>query len=116
MVSNTFHRPTRPIQGIVSLQEQYFCQTIELIELEGTLVMLLAQTQWDSKETCARHCVCAWNNKHMVEFAFIERYAVLFCQLTKWSHKHTLCDASFVNLENGRLRACRVAHLGQCAL
>ena len=37
-------------------------------------------------------------------------------QLTKWPHKHRLWDASFVNLENGRLRSCRSAYIAQCAL
>ena len=78
--------------------------------------MLLAQTRWDRKETRMRHSVRALNMKYTLEFVFIERYAMLFCQLTKWPHKHTLCTACFVNLENGRLRACRVTYIGQCAL
>ena len=55
--------------------------------------MLLAQTRWDRKETRMRHSVRALNMKYTLEFVFIERYAMLFCQLTKWPHKHTLCDA-----------------------
>ena len=78
--------------------------------------MLLAQTRRYRKETRAPHSVLALNMKHTLEFVFIERYVMLFCQLTKWPHKHTLCDACFVNLENGLLRACRVGYIGQCAL
>ena len=78
--------------------------------------MLLAQTRQDRKETRTRHSVRVLSMKHTFEFVFIERYAMLFCQLTKWLHKHTLCDACFVNLENGRLRTSRVAYIGQCAL
>ena len=54
--------------------------------------MLLAQTRRDRKRH-VRHCVQALNMKYTLEFVFIERYAMLFCQLTKWPHKHTLCDA-----------------------
>ena len=77
--------------------------------------MLLAKTRRYRKETRARHSVRALNMKHLFEFVFIERYAMLF-QLTKWRHKHTLSNACFVNLENGRLGACRVAYIGHCAL
>ena len=28
----------------------------------------------------------------------IERYVILFCQLTKWPHKNTLCDACFARI------------------
>ena len=42
--------------------------------------------------------------------------AMLFCQLTKWPHKHTLSNARLFNLENGHLRACRGAYISQCAL
>ena len=78
--------------------------------------MPLAQTRHDRVETRARHSVHALNMKHTFEFVFIERYTMLFCQLTKWPHKHLLWDACCVNLENGRLRACRGAYIGQCAL
>ena len=53
-------------------------------------MMLLAQMRWDRKETCARHSVRAFNMKHTLEFVFIERYAMLFRQLTKWPHKHAV--------------------------
>ena len=43
------------------------------------------------------------DKKHTLEFVFIERYAMLFFQLTKWPHKHTLSNACLFNLENGRL-------------
>ena len=78
--------------------------------------MLLAQTRRDRKETRARHSVRALNMKHTLEFVFIERYAMLFFQLTKWPHKHMLSNACFFNLENGRLCACQVGYIGQCAL
>ena len=65
----------------------------------------------DRKETRVRHSLSALNMKHTLEFVFIERYAMLFFQLTKWPHKHTRSNACFVNLENGRLRACRVAYI-----
>jgi hypothetical protein len=72
--------------------------------------MLLAQTRRDRKETRARHSVRALNMKHTLEFVFIERYGMLFFQLTKWPHNYTQSNACFVNLENGCLRACRVAY------
>ena len=78
--------------------------------------MLLAQTRRDRKETRARTHVRTLKIKYLLEFVFIERYTMLFWQLTKWPHKHTLCDARFVNLNDGHLRACRVAYLGQWAL
>ena len=37
-----------------------------------------------------RHYVRALNMKHTLEFVFIERYAMLFCQLTKWLHARML--------------------------
>ena len=79
-------------------------------------MMLLAQTRWDRKEIGTPHSVRALNIKHALEFVFIKHYAMLFFQLPKWPHKHMLSNACFVNLENGRLRACRVAYIGQCAL
>ena len=50
--------------------------------------MLLAQTQRDRKETCARNSVRTLNMKYTLEFVFIEHYAMLFCQLRKWPHVH----------------------------
>ena len=42
--------------------------------------------------------------------------AILYCQLTKWPHKHTLSNACLSNLKNGRLRACWGMYIFQCAL
>ena len=60
--------------------------------------MLLAQTRRDRKETHAPLYTCTRVEYEVpIEFVFIERYAMPFCQLTKWPHtgprKHMLCDA-----------------------
>ena len=52
----------------------------------GPVVILLAQTRRDRKETRARHSVSALGKKHTLEFVFFERSAMLF----------------FFNLQNGR--------------
>ena len=72
-------------------------------------MMLLAQTRRDRKGTRASFCTRVEYKKHTSKFVFIECYAMLFFQLTKWPHKHMLGNACLINLENGRLRACRVA-------
>ena len=71
--------------------------------------MLLAQTGRERRETCARHSVRSLNTcmKYTLELVFIERYAMLFGQRTKWPHKHTLCDAC---LSAWKMAAC--AHAG----
>ena len=54
-----------------------------------------------------RHSVRALNMKYTLEFVFIERYAMLFCQLRKWQHKHMLCNDV---LSTQKMAAC--AHVG----
>ena len=71
---------------------------------KSLMVMLLAQMMY------ARCTKCIWSTRW--NLCLLNADMMLFCQL----HKHTLCYACFVNLENGRQRAVRVMFIGQCAL
>ena len=46
---------------------------------------LLVQTPRTARRQ-ARHSVHVLNMKYLLEFVFIEHYAMLFCQFKKWMH------------------------------
>ena len=87
-----------------------------ILELEGALVVLLAQTHRDCKETRAPFRTLALNMKYTIEFVFIWTLRDAVLSTYKMAGQTHTVRCCFVNLENGLMHACRAAHIGQCAL